>query len=123
MHKIKDTQDNAGFMTRLEDELTEFDNILNATDLVEGTLSVVQKFRADEKAEMKLRHSPPSLSPDALALEAELQVLSELLPSDVGTDCTKVVEVSESDKLSLPLANSMVRLMLTPPVTVASNKH
>ncbi|XP_028394445.1 uncharacterized protein LOC114518638 [Dendronephthya gigantea] len=66
---------------------------------------------------------PPSLSPDALALEAELQVLSELLPSDVGTDCTKVVKVSESNKLSLPLANSVVRLMLTAPVTVASNER
>ncbi len=63
-----------------------------------------------------------SQSPDTLAVEAELQVLAELLPSDIGKDYTNVVEVSEANKLSLPLANSIIRLMLTAPVTVASNE-
>ena len=62
---------------------------------------------------------PPSQSPDPLAIEAELQVLAELLPSDYN----KVIEVSEANKLSLPLANSIIRLMLTAPVTVASNER
>ena len=66
---------------------------------------------------------PPSQSPDPLAIQAELQVLAELLPSDVGKDYNKVVEVSEANKLSLPLANLMSRLMLTAPVTVASNER
>ena len=66
---------------------------------------------------------PPSQSPDALAVEAELQVLAELLPSDIGKDYTNVVEVSKANKLSLPLANSIIRLMLTAPVTVASNER
>ena len=66
---------------------------------------------------------PPSQSPDPLALEAELQVLSELLPTDVGKDYSKVVELSEANKSTLPLANSAVRLMLTAPVTVASNER
>ena len=66
---------------------------------------------------------PPSQSPDPLAIQAELQVLAELLPSDVGKDYNKVVEVSEANKLSLPLANLMIRLMLTAPVTVASNER
>ena len=66
---------------------------------------------------------PPAQSPDPLAVEAELQVLAELLPSDVGKDYNKVVELSEANKMSIPLANSTVRLMLTAPVTVASNER
>ena len=66
---------------------------------------------------------PPSQLPDPLAIEAELQVLAELLPSDIEKDYNKVVEVSEANKLSLPLANLMIRLMLTAPVTVASNER
>ena len=34
-----------------------------------------------------------------------------------------MVEVSEANKLSLLLANSIIRLMLTAPVTVASNER
>ena len=66
---------------------------------------------------------PPSRSPDPLAIQAELQVLAELLPSDIGKDYNKVVQVTEANKLSLPLANLMIRLMLTAPVTVASNER
>ena len=66
---------------------------------------------------------PPSQLPDQSAIEAELQVLAELLPSDIDKDYNKVVEVSEANKLSLPLANSIIRLMLTAPVTVASNER
>ena len=66
---------------------------------------------------------PPSQLPDPLAIEAELQVLAELLPSDIDKDYSKVVEVSEANKLSLPLANSIIKLMLTAPVTVASNER
>ena len=62
-------------------------------------------------------------APDPLALEAELQVLSELLRTDVGKDYSKVVELGEANKSTLPLANSAVRLMLTSPVTVASNER
>ena len=66
---------------------------------------------------------PPSQSPDPLAIDAELQVLAELLPSDIDKEYNKVIEVSEANKLSLPLANSIIRLMLTAPVTVASNER
>ena len=66
---------------------------------------------------------PPSQLPDPLAMEAELQVLAELLPSDIDKDYNKVVEVSEANKLSLPLANLIIRFMLTAPVTVASNER
>ena len=66
---------------------------------------------------------PPSPLPDPLAIAAELQVLAELLPSDIDKNYDKVVEVSEANKLSLPLANSIIRLMLTVPVTVASNER
>ncbi len=66
---------------------------------------------------------PPSQSLDALAVEAELQVLAELLPSHIGKDYTNVVEVSEANKLSIPLANSIIRSILTAPVTVASNER
>ena len=66
---------------------------------------------------------PLAQSPDPLTVEAELQVLAELLPSNVGNDNIKIVEVSEANKLSLLLANSIVRLMLTAPVTVASNER
>ena len=66
---------------------------------------------------------PPSILPDPLAIEAELQVLAELLSSDIDKDYNKVVEVSEANKLSLLLANSVIRLMLTAPVTVASNER
>ena len=66
---------------------------------------------------------PAAQSPDPLAVEAELQVLAELLPSNVGNDNNKIVEVSEANKWSLPLANSIVRSMLTAPVTVASNER
>ena len=59
---------------------------------------------------------PPSQSPDPLAIGPELQVLAELLPSDIDKDYNKVIEVSEANKLSLPLANSVIRLMLTAPV-------
>ena len=38
-------------------------------------------------------------------------------------DYSKVVEFSEANKSTLPLANSAVRLMLTAPVTVASNER
>ena len=48
---------------------------------------------------------PPSQSPDPLAIGAELQVLAELLPSDIDKDFNKVIEVSAANKLSLPLAN------------------
>ena len=58
-------------------------------------------------------------SPSPFAVEAEMQVLVELLPSKVGKHNNKIVEVSEANRLSLPLANSIVRLMLTAPVTVA----
>ena len=34
-----------------------------------------------------------------------------------------MIEVSGANKLSLPLANSIIRLMLTVPVTVASNER
>ena len=43
---------------------------------------------------------PPSQLPDPLALDAELQVLGELLSSDIDKDYNKVVEVSEANKLS-----------------------
>lgn len=66
---------------------------------------------------------PPSQTPNPMALEAELQVLAELLPTDVGDDYSKVVELSEANKSTLPLANLAVRLMLTAPVTVASNER
>ena len=66
---------------------------------------------------------PPSQTPNPSALEAELQVLAELLPADDGKDYSKVVELSEANKSTLPLANSAVRLMLTAPVTVASNER
>ena len=66
---------------------------------------------------------PLSQSPDPLAIGAELQVLAEILPSNIDKDYNKVVEVSEGNKLSLPLANSIIRLMLTAPVTVASNER
>ena len=66
---------------------------------------------------------PPSHAPDTLALEAELEVLAQLLPVDVGKDYNKVVELSEANKSTLPLANLAVRLMLTAPVTVASNER
>ena len=48
---------------------------------------------------------PPSQSPDPLAIGAELQVLAELLPSDIDKDYNKVIEISAANKLSLPLAN------------------
>ena len=41
----------------------------------------------------------------------------------VKLDYSKVVELSEANKSTLPLANSAVRLMLTAPVTVASNER
>ena len=66
---------------------------------------------------------PPSQLPDPLAIGAELQVITELLPSDIDKDYNKVVEVSKANKLSLPLANLITRLMLTAPVTVASNER
>ena len=66
---------------------------------------------------------PPSQSPDPLAMAAELQVLAELLPSDIDKNYNKVDEVSEANKLFLPLENSIIRLMLTAPVTVASNER
>ena len=52
---------------------------------------------------------PPSQLPDPLAIEAELLVLAELLPSDIDKDYNKVVEVSAANKLPLPLANLMIR--------------
>ena len=66
---------------------------------------------------------PPSQLPDPLAMEAELHVLAELLPSDIDKDYNKVIEVSEANKLSLSLANLIIRLMLTTSVTVASNER
>ena len=48
---------------------------------------------------------PPSQSPDPLAIGAELQVLAELLPSDIDKEYNKVIEVSAANKLSLPLTN------------------
>lgn len=66
---------------------------------------------------------PPSQLLDPLAMEAKLQVLAGLLPSDIDKEYNKVVEVSEANKLSLPLANSIIRLMLTAPVTVASKER
>jgi hypothetical protein len=41
---------------------------------------------------------PPSQTPNPSAIEAELQVLAELLPGDVGKDYSKVVELSEANK-------------------------
>jgi hypothetical protein len=55
--------------------------------------------------------------PNPSAIEAELQVLAELLPADVGKDYSKVVELSEANGSTLPLSNSAIRLMLTAPIT------
>ena len=42
---------------------------------------------------------PPSQLPDQSAIEAELQVLAELFPSDIDKNYNKVVKFSGANKL------------------------
>lgn len=64
---------------------------------------------------------PPTEAPDPLALEAELQVLVKLCTEE--STFSKIKEISEANKHALPLANRVIRFVLTAPVTVASNER
>lgn len=66
---------------------------------------------------------PPSHAPDPsaqIALMVELRVLAELCPQD---ELSEVIAASEANKDALGLANRAIRLMLTAPVTFASNER